>query len=209
MTQPSDPNRDSDRAISAAADKDAQRQVRSGEVLDADSLYREHVGAVLRHLRGGFGFRRADGSRGHFRVRSTFDAEEICHEAFAAFFAQWDTTYDRSRPPLPYILRIAGFMALRRARKTAGEVFMDAPVDAVVQPVDTELQRLMTAFYDTLAPDDQAVFDACFVQEASQAKAGAELGRSRDQIYRALQRVKRSATAFFGERGWFDGEGKR
>ena len=183
--------------------------VRSGELSDADSIYRENVGAVLRHLRGGFGFRRADGSRGHFRVYSTFDAEEICHEAFAAFYAQWNTTYDRSRPPLPYILRIAGFMALRRARKTAAEVFVEAHVEGVVEPVDTELQRLMTAFYDTLEPADQAVFDACFVQEASQAKAGAELGRSRDQIYRALQRVRRGALAFFSDRGWFDGEADR
>lgn len=208
MTQPSDPNRDSDRAVSAPPDKDAHRQVRPGEALDADSIYRDNVQAVLRHLRGGFGFRRADGSRGHFKVHSTFDAEEICHEAFAAFFAQWNTTYDRSRPPRPYILRIAGFMALRRGRKTAKEVFVEAPVDDVVQPVDTELQRLMTAFYDTLDADDQAVFDACFVQEASQAKAGAQLGRSRDQIYRALQRVRRGALAFFSERGWFEGEGK-
>ena len=98
-------------------------------------------------------------------------------------------------------------MALRRARKTAAEVFTDAPIQGVVEPVDTELQRLMTAFYATLPPADQAVFDACFVQEASQAKAGAELGRSRDQIYRALQRVRRGALAFFGERGWFDDEG--
>lgn len=183
--------------------------IRSREVGDADSIYRAHVGDVLRHLRGGFGFRRADGSRGHFRVRSTFDAEEICQEAFVAFITQWNTTYDRSRPPLPYILRIAGFMALRRARKTAAEVFTDAPVDGIVEPVDTELQRLMTDFYDTLSAPDQAVFDACFVQEESQAKAGAQLGRSRDQIYRALQRVRRGALTFFGERGWFDGEDAR
>lgn len=170
---------------------------------EVDALYRTHVGAVFAHLRRGFGFRRADGTRGHFVVRSSFDAEEICQEAFAAFFAQWNTTFDRSRPPLPYLLRIASFMALRRARKQAAEVFTDAPV-AVVEPVDTELGVLMQTFYDTLDPADQAVFDACFVDELSQAKAGDRLERSRDQVYRSIVRIRQRALRFFKKKGWID-----
>lgn len=200
-----DPKNGDGRANSATSDKDAQEPDRGAARVDAETIYRTHVPDVLRHLRGGFGFRRGDGSRGHFRVRSTFDAEEICQEAFAAFFKQHTTLYDPTRPPLPYILRIASFIALKRGRKRAAEVFVDAPVMGVVQPVDGELRRLMDTFYSSLPADDQAIFDACFVDELSQAKAGEKLGRSRDQVYRALTRVRRAALTFFTEKGWFDG----
>lgn len=195
---------DKKRAIRADADNTEQIQSAEQTARDAvETLYRTHVGAVFKHLRRGFGFRRADGSRGHFVVRSSFDAEEICQEAFAAFFQQWNTTFDRSRAPLPYLLRMASFMALRRARKTAAEVFTDAPV-AVVAPVDNELSRLMRDFYDGLDASDQAVFDACFVEELSQAKAGDQLDRSRDQVYRSLTRIRQRALRFFKKAGWLD-----
>lgn len=204
MGTPPDEKNGSDRADRPAPDKEARALDQRAAHVDVEHIYRTHVPDVLRHLRGGFGFRRKDGSRGHFRVHSTFDAEEICQEAFAAFFKQRATVYDPSRPPLPYILRIASFIALKRGRKRAAEVFVDAPVGQV-PPVDGALRRLMDTFYDTLSPADQAIFDACFVDELSQAKAGEKLGRSRDQVYRALTRVRRAALGFFTEKGWFDG----
>jgi DNA-directed RNA polymerase specialized sigma24 family protein len=94
-------------------------------------------------------------------------------------------------------------MALRRARKTAAEVYTEAPL-AAVPPVDNELGTLMHAFYDTLDAGDQAVFDACFVEELSQAKAGAKLDRSRDQVYRSLTRIRQRALRFFKKKGWLD-----
>lgn len=204
MGPPPDDKERAPRAASRTIDKDPGEPRAGGADVDAEHLYRTHVPDVLRHLRGGFGFRRADGSRGHFRVHSTFDAEEICQEAFAAFFKQRDTLFDASRPPLPYILRIASFIALKRGRKRAAEVFVDAPVSGTVAPVDGELGRLMDSFYQSLSSDDQAVFDACFVDELSQARAGERLGRSRDQVFRSLARVRRAALEFFKERGWFD-----
>lgn len=173
---------------------------------DPEAIYRAHVGAVLGFLQAGFSFVREGGERGFFQVRSAFDAEEITHDAFAAFFKQYDSGgYDRTRPPLPYLLRIAANAALRAGRKTAGAVFVDEIPEAVApEPEDAELKALLVDFYAGLPADDQAVFDAVMAAEQSQANAGAQLGRTRDQVYRAVVRIRRKALGFFGEKGWLD-----
>lgn len=183
-------------------------QVRaSRDPADFDAIYRALGPVVLRHLQAGFGFTRQDGTRGWFRVRSAFDAEEIAHDAFSAFFKQClNGGFDTSRPVKPYLLRIASNAALRRSKRGAREVLVEEtpPPDTFAEPRDDELKTLISTCYDALETDDQAVFDACFVEELSQAKAGKKLGLSRDQVFRSLVRIRRSVRGFFAERGWFD-----
>jgi RNA polymerase sigma factor (sigma-70 family) len=140
-------------------------------------------------------------------VASAFDAEEIAHDAFSAFFKQClSGGFDFERPVRPYLLRIASNSALRRGRKGAREVLLDVlpPNDATVEPRDAELKDLLATCYADLSQQDQAVFDACFVEELSQAKAGAKLDRSRDQVYRSLTRIRQRALRFFKKKGWLD-----
>lgn len=187
---------------------DDYEQVRAPrDPTDLDAVYRALAPVVLRHLQAGFGYTRQDGTRGWFRVESAFDAEEIAHDAFGAFFKQClSGGFDAARPVRPYLLRIASNAALRRARRGAREVLVDEPPppDAFETPRDAELQQLISDCYAGLDAPDQAVFDACFVDALSQAKAGSALGLSRDQVFRSLVRIRRAVRGFFAERGWFD-----
>lgn len=175
---------------------------------DRDALYRAYAPQVLRLLLTGFTFARGTGDRGFMRVASTFDAEEICQEAFVAFFQQVDRkTFDASRPVLPYLLRIAVNLALQRQRKQVRELIVEDPQpmapDFVDEPARREAARLLGELRSQLDLADQPILDEAFEAGVSQRALGERLGLSRDQVYRAMQRVRGRAWAFFSERGWF------
>lgn len=170
-----------------------------------DTVYRTHVAEVLRYLRRGFSFRKGDGSRGVFRVHDAFEAEDVCHEAFSRFFRQCQRgAFDTERRVLPYLLRIAANVALSRGRKASREVLCEPQDIGITLPVDNEPAYLLAKFRAELAPDDEAVLQACLEEGLTQKAAGERLGVSRDRIYRSLARIRRSALKFFGAKGWFD-----
>lgn len=171
-----------------------------------DAVYRAYVRDVLRHLQRGFGYVGADGVRRYHRVESRFDAEELCQEAFSVFFDHClRGNFDIERPVRPYLLRIAANLALRRARRSAREVVETPPPRAVEPaPEADELGRLLDEFRATLGEHERRVLTACFVDEQTQAGAGARLGLSRDQVYRSIVKIRRAAWRFFRARGWLD-----
>jgi RNA polymerase sigma factor (sigma-70 family) len=163
-----------------------------------EDIYRTYLPDVLRLLRGGL------------RIKSAFDVEEICQEAFIEFFDQCDRgNFDRSRPIKPYLLRIAANRAARKMGKASREVLVgddQLPLEPVGPP-DTdehERARLLEEFRGTLSKEDNGVLHHHFVEGATQQKTGEALGLSRDQVYRAIQRIRQLAKTFFGERGWFE-----
>lgn len=185
---------------------------RATEVVDVDAVYREHLDGVLRLLRRGFQYRSASGPR-HTRITSPFELEDICQETFKEFIGQVEKgNFDASRPAGPYLNRIAINVALQRYGKQARETPVEV-VEHVVEeegrvefadPVVTEVQRMAAEFRGSLNDVDRGVLERCLIDGESQARAGEALGMSRDQVYRALQRVKRTAHTFFRDRGWFD-----
>jgi RNA polymerase sigma factor (sigma-70 family) len=170
-------------------------------------VYRAHVGDVLRVLRRGFAYRVGTETR-VARIESAFDAEEICQEAFAAFFAHVrDGRFDPSRPVRPYLVRIAVNLALKRLGRGGREVPMVEPPEPAVParaPEDAERARLLAEFQAALPPLERDVFVGWFDDDVSQAAVGESLGLSRDQVGRAIARIRASALRFFGARGWFD-----
>jgi RNA polymerase sigma factor (sigma-70 family) len=172
-----------------------------------DAVYRAHAGDVLACLRRGFAYE-AGGVRRFARVESAFDAEEVCQEAFAAFFAQVrDGRFDVERPARPYLLRIAANLALRRLGRAGREVPMiDLPEPAAPArgPEDAERARLLAEFRGGLSPLDQSLLTDWFDDDVTQEAVGAKHGLSRDQVYRAVARIRAAALRFFGARGWFD-----
>lgn len=170
-------------------------------------VYRAHAGDVLRCLRRGFTYRAGAETR-VARIDSAFDAEEICQEAFAAFFAQVrDGRFDASRPARPYLLRIAANLALKRLGRGGREVPMVDPPEPAAParaPEDAERARLLAEFRAALSPLDRDVLTGWFDDDVSQAAVGESLGLSRDQVCRAIARIRASALRFFGARGWFD-----
>lgn len=178
------------------------------------ALYAEHAAEVMTCLRGGFGFTRADGSRGRWRVESAFEAEDVCHEAFAIVLRQMaNGRFDRSRPVRPYLLRVATNLALSRARQSARELPHAsagelAPPEPPFQqdPVEVaQRQAAVQAFRDTLDTGERAVLVLAFEEGLGQHATGERLGLSRDQVYRVMQRIRRAAVGFFGPRGWGGG----
>jgi DNA-directed RNA polymerase specialized sigma24 family protein len=128
--------------------------LRRGDAVALDAVYRAFYGDVMALLRRGFGWRDAAGRARHYAVRSTFEAEEICHDAFVAFFDQCRRgNFDPSRPPRPYLLRIATNLALRRL----GRGSRDIPAGNVEpeevapphDPLQAECSRLLTEFEET------------------------------------------------------------
>jgi|JI10StandDraft_1071094.scaffolds.fasta_scaffold54370_2 RNA polymerase sigma factor (sigma-70 family) len=171
------------------------------------AVHRALAPAVLDHLQGGFGYQ-ARGERRFMRVSSAFDAEEICQEAFLKLFEQLRKGgFDVERPVAPYLLRIASNLALRRAGRGGREVVLESPPEVparVDTPEQAEAARLLAEFRAGLPVEDDAVVRTWFDGDISQAEAGSALGLSRDQVYRAICRVRAAALRFFGQKGWFD-----
>ena len=163
-----------------------------------EEIYRRYLPDVLRLLRGGL------------RIKSTFDVEELAQDAFIEFFQQCERgNFDASRPVKPYLLRIAANRAARKMGKASREVLVgddELPLEPAAPPDSDhdERARLLLEFRGTLSREENGVLDHHFVEGATQQKTGEALGLSRDQVYRAIQRIRQRAKAFFGERGWFE-----
>ena len=176
--------------------------------LDVAAIYEQHLDGLVRLLRRGFHYRSARGAS-HARITSAFDVEDICQETFKEFMGQVEKgNFDASRPVAPYLNRIAINVALMRLGKASREtpvelVEIGEPVDPP-DPVEAEARRLAAGFRASIDAQDRQVLERCMVEGESQATAGQALGMSRDQVYRTLQRLKRSAHTYFRERGWFD-----
>lgn len=176
--------------------------------VDISAIYRDHLDGVLGLLRRGFQYRSASGPK-YVRITSAFDLEDICQETFKEFMGQVQKgNFDTTRPPGPYLNRIAINVALRRLGKASRETLVEEiENDAHVEPEDlslAEARGIAADFRASLDPTEAGVLERCMIEGESQAQAGEALGMSRDQVYRTLQRLKRSANRFFTDRGWFD-----
>lgn len=174
-----------------------------------DALYREHAPEIIRLLRFGFTVTNRDGRSIRAQIPDMFDAEELCHEVFSAFFKQHQSgQFDRSRPVGPYIRRIAMNLALKRLRRAGREVLTEVEtLEAVAAPArddDRELRQLVRMFKGQLDPRAQQVVVEYFEHGHSQEAVAQTLGLSRDQVYRSIVKIRRAALAYFKESGWFD-----
>jgi len=182
--------------------------LRAGQPEAFEAVYREHVSEVMTLLLRGFLY--GGGPQRRFmRVNSDFDAEEICQEAFARFFRQCiDGKFDPTRPIAPYLKRIAANVAVTRVGRVSREVLVDEPVlaDEVTEtrPEDLEFARLYDEFQRGLSENEKAVLQGCVQDGKSQSAVAAEVGLSRDQVYRVLTAVRGAARRFFARRRWFD-----
>lgn len=194
-----------------AADDWAAR-LRAGDKDALTTVYREHLPAVRRLLASGFGYRsRKTGARQRLTVTSAFDRDELCQETFAELFRQFRSgSFDAARPVGPYVARIAMNLALRRMGRASRELLEaePEPLETVPPPraEDPERARLLAEFQASLSAEDRALLHGYFDDEASQEAVGAELGLSRDQVYRGIVRIRRRALEFFTAKGWLTPE---
>lgn len=185
-------------------------RLRSGDAEALTAVYREHLPQVRRLLAAGFGYRNGKtGVRQHLWIPSAFDRDELCQETFAELFRQFRAgRFDASRPVGPYVARIAMNLALRRMGRASRELLeaQPEPLEQVPppRPEDPERTRLLHEFQASLTAEDRALLVAYFEDEASQEAVGAELGLSRDQVYRGIVRIRRRALDFFTARGWLE-----
>lgn len=183
-------------------------QATPSPAIDVEAIYRDHLDGIMRLLRRGFRYSSQGGS-GFVRITSPFDVEDICQETFKEFMGQVDKgNFDRTRPPGPYLNRIAINVALQRLKKvnreTPAEVEEYAGSVEPDDPAEKEARLLAAEFRASLSGEERKVLEHCMIEGESQAKAGHALGMSRDQVYRTLQRVKRAAHGYFSDKGWFD-----
>lgn len=177
------------------------------------AVYDAELEHVMMLLSQGFLVRKKAGGRSRVRIADPFDVEELTQEAFARFFGQCVAgRFDARRPVRPYLRRIAMNVALEFVAKRYREDLVDAEVvDAMpAEPgparlEDAECARLVAEFRGELGADDQAILDLYYADtRPSQADVGAKVGLSRDQVYRALTRIRAEARAFFSDKGWFE-----
>ena len=176
---------------------------------DFAAIYREHLEYVMKVLADGFDYQGADGRRRKMWVDSASDLEELVQEAFSVFFRQYQSgRFDRSRPVRPYLRGIAVKLAMKRYGKAGRELLLDVadatPASAPEPMEHEELRELMAEFRSLLSDDDQAVLEHYFAAEerTTQEAVGQELGRSRDQVYRSIVRIRKRALDFFKGKGW-------
>ncbi|MCK6550772.1 sigma-70 family RNA polymerase sigma factor [Myxococcota bacterium] len=172
-----------------------------------EEIYKLHATAVLDQLQRGLGYRSGAG-RGIVRITSAFEAEELCQETFAIFFQLCrEGRYDATRPARPFLLRIAANLALRRRHTGQREIPSDLE-ELEVEPTTTpdpeadERRRQLAAFLASCGEDERALVSLYFDEERSQHEIASTLGWSRDQVYRGLVRLRKSAERFFAERRW-------
>lgn len=174
-----------------------------------EEVYRAHVGAVLEQLQRGLGYR-AGASSGVVRVESAFEAEELAQETFVVFFQLCrEGRFDAERPARPFLLRIAANLALRKRSRGRREVPSDLEAlelepTVTPDPEADERRRQLAAFLESCDDDDRSVVSLYFDEGRSQHDVATTLGWSRDQVYRALVRIRRSAERFFAKRRWSD-----
>lgn len=188
-------------------DEDALRR---GDPATFEAIYKEHLEVVMRMLQLGFSYY-AGGERRFFRVASAFDREELCQEAFCVFFQQCQRgIFDASRPIRPYLRRIVVNLAMGNARRLYREVTLAEPLDDAdaYTPPDplerSEVVGLMREFRAELPEEELAVVKLYFEGKRSQKAVGADLGLSRDQVYRRIGRIRAAALKFLKQRGWLD-----
>ncbi len=172
-----------------------------------EAIYQLHASAVLDQLQRGLGYG-GSGGRGVVRIRSAFEAEELCQETFVVFFRLCrEGRYDPTRPARPFLLRIAANLALRS--RHAGQREVPSDLEALeVEPSSSpdpeaeERRRQLAAFLDSCGEDEQRLVLLYFDEEKSQHEIASTLGWSRDQVYRGLVRVRKAAEQFFAKRRW-------
>lgn len=184
--------------------------LRRGDPEACRAVYHAHLKEVMTMLQCGFVYY-ADGQPRPFHVRSAFDREELCQEAFSQFFRQCqEGRFDPSRPIKPYLRRIVINLALKNVRKLYREVTIPDPIDGPsdVSPQaeveKSEVAELMREFRAGLADEDRTLIDLYAQDECSQRVVGERMGLSRDQVYRKLSGIRRAARKFLQDRGWLD-----
>ncbi len=180
-------------------------------VVDEDwfeEIYRAHLQDVMRLLVRGFSYR-SQGDRRFLRINSAFEAEELAQETFSEFYHQCRKgNFDRSRPAKPYLLQIAVNRSLTHIGKSIREVPSDQmefePVAPQTREEENQRQSQLEEFLATLSDSDRAVHQLYYRDELTQHDVARQLSLSRDQVYRALVRIKSGATRYFKERGWLN-----
>lgn len=176
-----------------------------------EDIYRRYVGDVMRFLASGAAYKAADGWARSPRITSAFEVEELAQETFLEFARQWrDGRFDRSREARPYLFGIARNLALRKMGRAQREIPTDdlepylaeLPVHAPIE--NRERARLLAELEAQLEDREREVLHLYFDDDESQEAVGAKLGLSRDQVYRLIVKVRKTAIQFFRSKGWFD-----
>ncbi len=178
------------------------------------AIYQAIAPKLLRRLATGYSYTTKAGETRSVRVASAFEREEILQEAFRRFAEQWHGgNFDRTRAPEPYIMRIAFFTTLQTLNKQSREI-PDEQVEIrwaedqpTIEPVDARLERSekfaqVRAFLESVTEEDRRLFVLRFEEDLSQAKIAERIGASRDQVQRALVRMRGRLAEFFEEKGW-------
>lgn len=161
-------------------------------------------------LKAGFAYTAA-GERRIFTVKSAFDREELCQEAFCVFYQQCRRgLFDGTRPIWPYLRQIVVNLAMGKARRSYREISTDQTdhLTAVTQTSDpvaqAEVGVLLADFRQGLSGEEQSVVALYFEQKHSQQAVGERLGLSRDQVYRKIRHIRAAALRYFRQKGWLD-----
>lgn len=174
-----------------------------------ERVYRSELRTVMMTLVAGFHYR-SEGQPKYMRVQSASDAEEICQEAFAQFFAQCQRgLFDPSRPVRPYLRRMTMNLALKKMGRLSREVPIElvdiGPAPQTDELEDQERASLLDEFKGRLDDEEREVMRLYFeAPGATQAEVGKQIGRSRDHVYRVAMQIRNQAKEFFAARGWFD-----
>jgi len=151
--------------------------------------------------------RRADGRS----VRR--DVEDLVQETLVTLFAndakvlrRWDPELGHSLEG--YVGMIAERRALSKLRTKKGNPYAEDPTEpsempSTSQPAVAErrlvtkqtLASLMSALRAQLSPQAMRVFELLWIEEASTARVQEELGMTRDAVYAAKLRIKKTAAA--------------
>lgn len=206
---------------------------RLGERAALEEVYRQYSPAVLKFLRGGFGFR-SGGSTMHFKgIHNDSDLNSSVQEVFRrAFEEKARHSYNGTNSFTNWVLAIARNMVLngfRRREVNLSEyikesdhrnqlTFMDdemteehsgilygepAPCQSM-EFESSELRELMLSFMDDLEPEERLILKSRFVDGLGQKEAAKELGLTRMKIRVFESKLRRRLHFFLKPSGYLD-----
>ncbi len=190
-------------------DEEALERFRRGDSDVLARVYRFYLPEVARVLRMGFRLTTPDGVVLVPGMRSVFDVENGCHEAFLrAFSESARRSYDGVRPYSNYLFRIARNWAIDRYRVSHRDVLVATVPDQAVEPaaieaqLSAELSGLLATFVAGLPVGDRRYYEARYRKGLNQTDAAGLQGLTRIQGRRIEARMKRDLRAFLASRGY-------
>jgi RNA polymerase sigma-70 factor (ECF subfamily) len=170
--------------------------------LDADfhGLYRECCGYVYNTL---------------VRLGAAGEAEDLSHEVFLAAFRRW-SSYDRSRPPQPWLFGIAYRVAsdFRRRAQSRREVLQDPPAceyederaGGEAQLIEKQRRQTVLDALDELSLEQRAVLVMCDIEGHSAPEASDALQVPLNTTYSRLRVARQEFAAAIRRRAVVRGE---